>query len=85
MIQCWAIISTPAKRHLDGFSLEANSRLIEWYLDPQKRKNFVKVGPHLTKLSVLAHERLYEYGVKPKACNCPYGLNYQLSLQSIVI
>ena len=48
-IQCWAIISTPAKRHLNGVSWRAYSGI--WILPPVI-KNVVKVGPPLTNFSV---------------------------------
>ena len=62
MIECWVIIGTPAKRHLNGVSLAGRwwprlYPLIKW----KKRKkeiNVVKVGPPLTKLSGSAHEVL---------------------------
>ena len=59
-IQCWAIISTPAKRHLNGVSLTgrcwpAYSGI--WIFPPLiNLKNPVKIGPPLAKFSGSAHE-----------------------------
>ena len=55
-IQCWAIIGTPAKRHLNGVSLAGRRRSAysgALILSPliDSKKNVVKVGPPLTKLS----------------------------------
>ena len=58
-IQCWVIISMPAKRHLNGVSLTgrcwpAYSGI--WIFPPLiNLKNPVKVGPPLTKFSGSAH------------------------------
>ena len=53
--QCWAIIGTPAKRHLMAFRWQAyDGSLIVLQKKKKKRKN-VKVGPPLTKLSGPAH------------------------------
>ena len=41
-IQCWTTISTPAKRHLNGVSLES----LYWYLDPPY--------PHQLKKTLIA-------------------------------
>ena len=49
-IQCWDIISTPAKRHLEK--------------KKKKKKNVVKVGPPLTKLSGSAHARTRYFAEK---------------------
>ena len=60
-IQCWAIISTQAKCHLNGVSQAGRPMMahLKRYLDPtspQKlKKNVVKVGPPLTKFSGSAH------------------------------
>ena len=62
-IQSWSIIGTPAKRHLMAFRWRADDGPLI-YLDPpsphqlkkQNKKNVVKVGPPLTKLSGSAHE-----------------------------
>ena len=59
-IQCWAIIGTPAKRHLMAFHWWADDGLLIGIhgsslslstKKTQKHKNVVKVGPPLTKLS----------------------------------
>ena len=61
-IQCWATIGPPAKRHLKSVSLAvrswpANSGIwIRSLLIKLKKKNVVKVGSPLTKLSGSAHE-----------------------------
>ena len=58
-IQCWAIISTPEKRHLNGVSLVGqcwtvySGILILPFLI--NKKKVVKFGPPLTKLSGSTH------------------------------
>ena len=63
-IQCWAIIGTPAKRHLMAFCWRADEGPLRVVLasslpsstkKKRKKKNVVKVGPPLTKLSGCAH------------------------------
>ena len=61
-IQCWAIIGTPAKRHLMAFRWRANDGPLivvhgssPHILKKKKKKNLVLVGPSLTKLSGSAH------------------------------
>ena len=64
-IQCWAIIGTPAKRHLNGVSLASRRWpaysgiwLVPLSLPHQlkkKKKKNVKVGPPLTKHPGSAH------------------------------
>ena len=60
-IQCWANISTPAKQHLNGVSLVGRWwPAYSGYLDPSSphhlKKNAVKVGPPLAKLSASTYE-----------------------------
>ena len=59
---CWAIIGTPAKRHLNiqmAFRWRANGAPLKVVfgssLPSSTKKNVVKVGPPLTKLSGSAH------------------------------
>ena len=59
-IQCWAIISTPAQRHLNGVSLAGrwwpiNSVFYILY-SSTKKKNVIEFGPPLTKKSGNAYE-----------------------------
>ena len=66
-IQCWAIIDTPAKRHLVAFRWRADiGPLMAVFgsslpLSTKKHnQQTVKVGPHLTKLSAFAHEPTHQ-------------------------
>ena len=73
-LKCWAIIGTPAKRHLMVFRWQAIDGpliVVKWYLDPssphqlgKRGKNVIKVGPPLTKLSGSAHGRSRPCNIK---------------------
>ena len=54
-IRCWAIISTPVKRRLNGGSI-IGLLLVVFGSSHQLKKTTVKVGPPLTKLSGSPHE-----------------------------
>ena len=58
--QWWAIIGTPAKRHFMAFCWRADDDplivVLGAFLPSSKKKNVVKVGPPLTKLSGSAHD-----------------------------
>ena len=62
-IQCWGIIGTPVKRHLMAFRWRAHDGPLIVVLGSslpsstkkKTKKNVVKVGPPLTKLSGSAH------------------------------
>ena len=57
-IQCWAIISSPAKREM-AFRWRADDGPLKgvfgFSLPSSKKKNVVKVGPPLTKFTGSAH------------------------------
>ena len=59
-IQCWAIIGTPAKRHLMVFRWKTDDDplivVLGSSLPSSTKKSNVNVGPPLTKLSGSAHE-----------------------------
>ena len=60
-IQCLAIISMPAKRHSMAFRWRADDGLLIVVLGSSlpsstRKKNNVKIGPPLTKLSGSAHD-----------------------------
>ena len=65
IIQCWAIIGTPAKRHLMAFCWRADDCPFIVVLgssppsSTENKKKDVRVGPQLTKLSGSAHETCF--------------------------
>ena len=93
-IQCRAIICTPAKHNLMAFRWQADDGpliVLFFNLPPliKLKKNVVKVGPPLTKLSGPAHVRLADAQAGPLlfACKksvflsvCPY-MNYSFDDQ----
>ena len=83
-IQCWAIIGTPAKRHLMAFRWRTDDGPLivafVWILSPHRDKNVVKVGPPLTKLSGSAHAWLCESLFHGATC-----VHYRKSNQVIML
>ena len=80
-IQCWAIIGTPAKRHLMAFRWRADDGplivVLGSSLPSSTKKKVVKVGPPLTTFSGSAHEP-YPDNVVCLSCLSPLRISKAL-------